>query len=368
MMNEQQNKVLAQPLFQTIALCVVTLSAACFARFGGVLPGIFLMMVASGILTVIFFSTPRLYVGLEILAMLVIFLIAGGMKPILLLYPVLSTVASVLMYAMIRRRARKATVIIGVTVLLLVVLVIALLYWYLASGNEFTISAMGELIGAYFEKIRLMMEKTVLDTYASMDERMLSIYEQRGISLEELIEADIKSVALSVELSKMILPGILLLVLQIFGYIAATAYYLTAKASYGTRLIPAPYWGIFPTQMTCVIFMILAALYALCSFFVSSTSTFMVLVLNMILAIVPCMLVCGVGCLRLRMKHPATRRGTIIILVLAVIGLVFMPGVVLPSAFLLLGFIGAQDVFMFRATAAMQDAEQNADEDDDFTD
>ena len=207
---------------------------------------------------------------------------------------------------------------------------------------------MQKVIDAAFEEIHAMMTALVRETYANLPPETIAAYEKSGVSLAQLISVAVQSVTESVMLVKMILPGILLLLVQLLGYVAVTAFQITARLSYGKELFCGMDWLIFPTKTTCGIYMATASIYALFSIFVSSTALFMVMVLNMLLAVLPSMIACGTSCLRMRLRHPYRKTKTLVLTILIALGSLFLPTYVLPVAILLLGFVGAQDVFILR--------------------
>ncbi|MBQ7309676.1 MAG: hypothetical protein IJW87_05805 [Clostridia bacterium] len=366
-MNEKTNKtVSAKPFFQTAVYCLFALASAICFRGALYLPALVLLMAACGVLAVLFFSCPRAFAVLEAAVLPTILFVASGMETLMLLFGGASIITAVTVFSCIRKRQEKSTATLMTTGVLLVLTAIALFIWYLASGNKLSLSAVQGLIDETFEDIYAMLEEVVRASYAALPEETVAIYESRGVTVAELISVALKSLREAVSLVKMILPGVLLFALQTLAYVAVTAFQTAAKLSYGETLIRASQYVIYPTKVTCVIYMLTASLYALCSIFVSSTALFMVMVLNMLLAVMPAMIVCGFSCLRMRMMHPFTKTRTIVITALVVIGCFLLPSYVAPVAVLLLGFVGAQDVFMLRTLREQKEREENGEDEDDY--
>lgn len=368
-MNQKSDKtVSAKPLFQTAALCLFALAAAFCFRSALYLPALFLVMAGGGILAVIFFSCPRVFAALEAAVLVAILFVASGMEPAALLFGGAALLASITVFICIRKRMEKGTVTLAVTGVLLVISLIAFAALYFAEGGELSLSAMQSMIDDIFEEIYETLTAAVRAGYAALPADTVAAYESRGVTLADLVSAAQESLRETVALVKMILPGILLFALQTLAYVAVTSFQTTAKLSYGEKLIPASQFVIYPTKVTCVIYMLTASLYAICAIFVSSTSLFMVMVLNMLLAVMPAMIACGFSCLRMRMLHPFTKTRTTVITILVVLGCLFLPSYVIPVAVLLLGFVGAQDVFMLRALREQKERIERGEDDEDFMD
>lgn len=366
-MNQTSDKtVSAKPLFQTAALCLFALAAAFCFRSALYLPALVLVMVGSGILAVLFFSCPRAFAALEAVAFVAILFVASGMALAILLFGGAALLASITVFLCIRKRMEKGAATLAVTGVLLVISLVAFAALYLAEGGELSLSAMQSTIDALFEKIYDALSVVVRAAYATLPADTIAAYEARGVTLAELVSETLSGLRETVTLLKMLLPGILLFVLQTLAYVAVTSFQTTAKLSYGEALIRASQFVIYPTKVTCVIYMLTASLYAICAIFVSSTSFFMVMVLNMLLAVMPAMIVCGFSCLRMRMLHPFTKTRTTVITILIVIGCLFLPTYVAPVAVLLLGFVGAQDVFMLRALREQKERIERGEDDEDF--
>lgn len=366
-MNQQSDKtVSAKPLFQTAALCLFALAAAFCFRSALYLPVLFLVMVGGGVLAVLFFSCPRVFAVMEATTFVSILFVASGMELTALLFGGAAIMTSVTIFICIRKRMEKGAVTLAVTSVLLVLSMISFAALYFAEGGELSLSAMQSMIDDLFEQIYEILAATVRATYATLPADTIEAYESRGVTIAELVSVALESVREAVMLSKMILPGILLFALQALAYIAVTSFQTTAKLSYGEALIRASQFVIYPTKVTCVIYMLSASLYAICTIFVPATSLFMVMVLNMLLAVMPAMIVCGFSCLRMRMLHPFTKTRTIVITILVVIGCLFLPTYVAPVAVLLLGFVGAQDVFMLRALREQKERIERGEDDDDI--
>ena len=366
-MNQQSDKtVSAKPLFQTAALCLFALAAAFCFRSALDLPALFLVMAGGGVLAVLFFSCPRVFAVMEAAALVAILFVASGMELAALLFGAAAIMASVTVFICIRKRMEKGAVTLAVTSVLLVLFMISFAALYLAEGGELSLSAMQSTIDGFFERIYETFAATVRATYAALPASTIAAYEARGVTVAELVTVALESVREAVMLAKMILPGIVLFALQALAYVTVTSFQTTAKLSYGETLIRASQFVIYPTKITCVIYMLTASLYAICAIFVPSTSFFMVMVLNMLLAVMPAMIVCGFSCLRMRMRHPFTKTRTIVVTILVVIGCIFLPTYVAPVAVLLLGFVGAQDVFMLRALREQKERIERGEDDDDM--
>jgi hypothetical protein len=96
--------------------------------------------------------------------------------------------------------------------------------------------------------------------------------------------------------------------------------------------------------------------------FFSSASTFLILVMNFWIALMPVMIACGFNGLIMRLKHPRFRKSMIFILILFAAACLFMTDIALSFGIFMLTFMGAQDVSLARTAEAAERKRRNSDE------
>jgi hypothetical protein len=150
----------------------------------------------------------------------------------------------------------------------------------------------------------------------------------------------------------------LLFAIQLLAYMEISAFRIVARTVRVDALLPEPRWKLVPTQISCIVYLAISVVYVLGSFFAEGDSIFMIAIVNLWLALLPTMLLCGVRVLVFRLKHPMYRMGTGMIVAIFVFGLFFVPSVALVLALFMVSFLGAQTVSAMHAIEAEKNKKQ----------
>lgn len=347
-MNQETKKptVNLRPLWLTMALCAVMLLGAVDLAFGIQTIGAIALMAAAGILTVIILTCEVYISVLDSLIPLVILFFAGGMQLWVPALGAVSVVCALVLSSLIKGKAPKTTAVVMVTVVLLAYLLVFAAVFYVLDGNSLSPSSVLDDINRVFDGIREDMALWAEDYVNSFPQSLLERYESLGIDKETLTESYVASAKATVDMFQMILPGLLLMAGQILGYLAVCFFVLSVKASRYDALLPEVKWVLYPTQITCIVFLIATFLYIILSFFVSNPFT--IVVFNLLLVLWPSMAACGMRGLSVRLRHPVLRKRTLLILALLVVFGFLFTAMALQLAAIVLAFLGAKDVLSLR--------------------
>jgi hypothetical protein len=163
-----------------------------------------------------------------------------------------------------------------------------------------------------------------------------------------LVEAYLTVMEDYVDWVQLLLPGCFIFLVQVMGYIGVLSFEKTARWTRFEEALPKMHWHLYPTQISCVIYILVTIVYIITSFFAPSSS-FAVIITNFWIALMPVMIACGFHSLRLRLKHPLLRRSTVFVLILLAVGCLFIPNAVFTFSVFMLTFMGAQDVSLSRS-------------------
>ncbi len=335
-------------------MCLFSLVAVLFDHFGLRLFSMAGLLIMAGIFAVIF-STMKSPIPLAVGMIVSVTLLqaAGGFS--LSFAGLLSLVSALVMAQMVKKRAEKTTVLVTLSAILGGGLVLLFVLEYALDGGSLAPSALMEQYHAFFKEMKVLLAEDVKEMVDGIDERTLAFYAQREITKEMLLQSYLDAMTTVVDLAELILPGILIMTVQFLAYILITAFRLAARLVHVEALLPAPRWHLFPTQISCVVYIIVAAIYILVSFFMEADSTLMVVLMNLWLTLLPVMLLCGFRVLLARLSHPMYRARTSMIVFIFVFGFFFLTAVALRLALFVLSFLGAQTI----STIHMVEAEKN---------
>lgn len=345
------------PLWLTAALCVVSLLSALDFGYGVGIFGMILMMAACGIFAVMMMIDGAFVSLANAAASLLILYFASGSQ-----YFVPALGAGYLLLALLlskcaaHRGAKTATVERIAVLIFLYVLAVGAVF-YAVDGHSLAPKALMADLDGFFHKIKLDRVANVMESADVISDSLLAFYERLGLTKEMLVEAQILSVEAAVDRAELLLPGLLIAAVQILSYFAVSVFCFVAKRLHAEVLLPSPRWALYPTQVSCVVYIITAILYMISSFF-GDNSMFAIIVMNLLLVLLPSMTACGVRGLVVRLKDPAQRGRVVVILALFGFGCLFMTGTVLPIAAILLAFLGAKDVSLMRMIAAEQNKKE----------
>ena len=332
-----------RPLGLTAALCLMSIASAIDMEYGTALVGYLLFAAMIGVLCVIFMTCERYIFVLDAVSMLVIlFFASSGSLQTALLGAVLIASAMILS-VFIRKKCEKTVAILAITISAWIGFTAVFAIFYAAEGGSLLPDDLLSRLNDIFDDFKVMGASLMREYIESMPEEFFAYYEQHEVTKDMLISVNIEAVETYVDYLQMLLPGFFVFAVQVWGYLSSRVFEKTVKLSRYDALLPQVRWELYPTQFTCIAYLVVATVYLLTSFF-SSTSVFALIVTNIWIALMPVMLACGFRSLRARLKHPQFRLSTVIILIVFAVGFFFMPDTALTFAIFMLAFMGAQDV------------------------
>ncbi len=335
-------------------MCLFSLVAVLFDHFGLRLGSMAGLVIMAGVFAVIF-STMKSPIPLAIGMTLSLTLLMATGGFFLSLSGVVSLLCAIVMAQMVKKRAEKTTVLVTLSVILGGGLLLLFLAEYALDGGSLAPSELMEQYHAFFKEMKVLLTEDVKEMVDGIDENTLALYAQWEVTKEMLLQSYLDTMTAAVDLAELLLPGILILTVQLLAYILISAFRLAARLVHVEALLPAPHWYLFPTQISCVVYIIVSAIYLLASFFMEADSTVMVVLMNLWLTLLPVMLLCGVRVLLARLAHPMYRARTSLIVVIFVFGFFFLAAVAFRLALFVLSFLGAQTI----STIHMVEAEKN---------
>lgn len=346
-----------RPFLLTLAMCALALLAAWSMEKGIMIFGLVCLLAMGGVFAVIFLTANHPAVMALGASFSVIFLqLLGGFVASLMGVVVL--IASLVLSYQIRLRVPKTTALVTASLILGGGFLLIAAVFYVIRGGSLAPSDLLEKYHAYFRELAVKISKQIHENNAAIDEKMLALYAQMGVTREMLLEADLDNMEMALDIAQLVLPGALIFMIQFVAYAQISAFRLTACISHVEALLPAPRWGLIPTQISCVVYTVVSVIYMIGSFLASATSSFMVIMANLWLVLLPTMLLCGVRVLLMRLRHPMYRMSTGLVVTIFVFGLFFLPSVALMFATFLLAFLGAQTMFNMHMMAAEKNKKQ----------
>lgn len=315
--------------------------------------GYFALMVALGILAVIYMTCERTICMLSTAALLIILLFASGKSVFLMSIGAVVALGAGALTVAIRKKSTKTSAVltVGVTVSAGYIAIAAL--FYAAQGNSLAISDLFEKLNSVFDSIKIVMSDMIKESVESLSEEMLAYYAKYDITKEMLWETTVITMEAFLDIVQLLLPGCFLFFVQTMAYISIVAFEKVARLVRCEVILPETRWILYPTQISCVIYILVTSAYLLAGFFAPS-STFAILTMNFWIALMPVMIACGFTGLIMRLKHPRFRKSMIFILVLFAAGCVFLTETALSFGLFMLTFMGAQDVSFARTAEAAE--------------
>lgn len=336
-----------RPLWLTMALCAVMLAAAADLAFGTQIIGMIALMGATGIFTVILLTCEMYISVLDGAVSLIILYFAGGLTVTMPAIGAVFIVCALVLSHLVKKRCAKTTAAVLLTVTLLLYFLILAVILYAANGYSLAPKDVMRELGGVFDKLRDRAADWANEYVDALPDNTKAFYSGLGIGMEELREVYVANAEAAVDTVQLLLPGEILFFLQVLAYLAVCFFVLAVKQARYEALLPEPKWVLYPTQITCIVFMVTTFVYMIVSFF-SQTSSLMVIAANLLLVLWPSMAACGIRGLMVRLKHPMFRRKTVFLIVLFIFFGLFMLNVMLPVAAVLLAFLGARDVSSLR--------------------
>ncbi|MBQ7308914.1 MAG: hypothetical protein IJW87_01935 [Clostridia bacterium] len=345
---QMQKKTDMRAFALTAVLCAISLVAALDMEYGTLILGHVLLMISVGILAVIFSVCDRAVFVLDAAAMLAILFFTSSGSIFASLYGACAVIAAIVLASAVRKKSEKTSAVLGVCLTITIGYAIVSLIWYASEGNSLVPSEMLSKLNGYFDSFKVPLAESVRASIDSLPEEMLAYYAKYEITKEMLLEVSLEAMEASVDMAQMLLPGTIIFLAQVMAYFGVVSFEKTVRASRCDVLLPSVRWFLYPSRLSCTVYLVITSIYAITLFF-AQASTFTILVTNCWIALMPVMLACGFRSLCLRLKHPRLRKTTIVILILFVIGAFFLPDTALSFGVFLLTFMGAQDVSFSRA-------------------
>ena len=337
-----------RPVALTLALAVLAILAAADIAYLTHMLGHLLMMVILGVLAVISMTCDKTVFALNAFALIVILFFASGQSLTVALLGAVLTMGALALSVAIGKKCMKTSAVLTVCAVVSVgyILVIALIY--AAEGNSLASDALFEKLNAVFDSVKAMMADVIREYVDSLSEEMLAYYAKYEVTKEILLETTLLTMEASLDIIQLLLPGIFLFLAQVMAYIAVSAFEKTARLVRCEVLLPHVHWRLYPTQITCVVYIVVTSAYLLAGL-IAPSSSFLLLMMNFWIALMPVMIACGFTGLFMRLKHPRFRKSMIFVLILFGAGCLFMASTAIPLGLFMLTFMGAQDVSLARA-------------------
>lgn len=312
---------------------------------------LFLRMAAVGIYTVILMTVSPLSAILCGAASLGISFAVSGVNTGALLPVIVHLILALVLSSCIRRKSAKSTSAVVLCLVLLLCGAVSFSILYVANGNTLSLKAILDDIRSTFDSIKSGAISLVDTYFASLPEDLLKAYAESGVDIHTIQGSFAEVVALLVDTIEVLLPALLIVAAEIAAYLATVFFDITVRLSRLDALLPEPKWVLFPTQISCVVFMVTTLLYVISSFF-GAANAFSVVITNLLLILLPSMAACGIRGLVVRLKHPLLRRKTVLLLILFLFFSLFTAGMALPFGIVILAFLGARDVSTLRIAEA----------------
>ena len=361
-MDQKERKTTSnlRPLGLTIALCLFSISAAWDMEYGIRIIGHLLMMGIIGILAVIFMTCPKHISVLDAISMLIILFFSSNGSLELALMGAALIVTALVLSAAVHQKSAKTSAVLAVCVTFTVGYILVWATFYAAQGNSLAPNELLTKLNDYFDSFKAPLAEFVHEYVEHLPEEVFAYYEKYEITKEMLISAYLEMMEDSVDMAQMLLPGCFVFIVQAMAYLGVVSFEKVVSLCRYDALLPEANWFLYPTQISCIIYLVVTAVYTITMFF-STTSVFAILVTNIWIALMPAMVACGFRSLRMRLKHPRFRRSTVVILILFVIGVFFFASSALSLGVFLLTFMGAQDVSISRS---VENVKHHFDDDD----
>ncbi len=343
----------------TALLAVFTILAALDITYLTHVVGHFFLMIVLGILAVIFMTCDRTVFVLNTVGLLIILFFVSGKSVMLALFGGVLILGALLLSVVVAKKSAKTSTVltVGVTVSLGYILVMALMY--VAEGNSLTVTALFEKLNGFFDSAKASMAELIRESVNSLSEEMLAYYAKYDITKELLLETTLITMESLLDLVQLLLPGGFLFLVQTMAYVSVASFEKTARLVRCDVILPETHWRLYPTQISCVVYIVVTSAYLLAGLF-SAVSAFSILMMNFWITLMPVMIACGLNGLIMRLKHPRFRKSMIFILVLFAAGCLFMTDTALSLGLFMLTFMGAQDVSLARTAEAAERKNRDA--------
>ena len=298
---------------------------------------------------------------LNTIALLIILFFASGKSVEIALLGFVLILGALLLSTVVGKKSTKTSAVltVAITVSLGYILVAALVH--AAKGNSLAPADLFEKLNGAFDSLKASMAEVIRVYIDSLSEEVLAYYAKLEVTKEILLETTLITMESFLDLMQLLLPGCFVFLAQTMAYIGVSSFEKTARLVRCDVILPEARWRLFPTQVTCIVYIIVTSAYLLSGFF-AAASTFLILMMNFWIALMPVMIACGCNGLIMRLKHPRFRRSTIFILIIFAAACLFRTDIAIPFGIFMLTFMGAQDVSLARTAEAAERKYRNSDE------
>ncbi len=346
-----KNKSNLRTLGLSSVLCILAVTAAADIEYGTHIIGHALFMMMLGILSVIFMTCEKSVFVLDAAALLAIVFFASNGSLMLTLLGAVIILSSMLLAYAVRKKSAKTSAVLIVSFTVTIGYLTVMAVFYAAEGNSLEFSELFSKLNAAAASVKVALSDVIRKSVESLPEEMIAYYAKHEISQEMLLEASLKAMEEYVDWMQLLLPGFFCALVQLMGYIGVTSFEKAVRILRYDAVLPEVRWHLYPTQISCVLYILITAVYLIISLF-GATASFAVIITNFWIALMPVMLACGFRSLLLRLKHPQLRRSMVFILILLAAGCFFMPNAIPTVCIFMLTFMGAQDVSLSRSAEA----------------
>ena len=287
-----KNNLSLRSLGLTVMLCALTVTVTADIAYGTHIIGHVLLMTLIGVLAVIFMTCEKTVSVLNAAVLVaIIFFTSNGSLMLSMFGCVLILGALLLAYAVQKKSAKTSAVLVVSTSVTIGYLIVMALF-YVAQGNSLAISELFSVFNELVDSIKISFADIIRQSVDSLSEEMLAYYAQYDITQEVLLETSLKAMEEYVEWLQLLLPGCFLFFAQVMGYFSVITFEKTARLVRCESVLPESRWRLYPTHVSCVIYILVTTVYIVASVF-SSTSAFAIIITNFWTALMPVMLVCG---------------------------------------------------------------------------
>ena len=335
----------------TVMFCLLAVTATADIAYGTHIIGHVLLMTVIGVLAVIFVTCEKTVSVLNATVLVAIIFFTSNGSLLLSMFGCVLILGALLLAYAVQKKSAKTSAVLVVSASVTIGYLIVMALFYVAEGNSLAISELFSVFNELVDSIKISLADAIRQSVNSLSEEVLIYYAQYDITKEVLLETSLKAMEEYVEWMQLLLPGCFLFFVQVMGYFSVIVFEKTARLVHCEAVLPESRWRLYPTHVSCVIYILVTTVYIITSFF-SSTSAFAIIITNFWTTLMPVMLVCGFRSLYLRLKHPQLRKRTIFTLILLGAGCFFIPDAVLTFGIFMLTFMGAQDVSLSRSVEA----------------
>ena len=352
------NFVKLRPLILILCMLIAASFAAMSMTEGVTVIGLILLTAMGGFFTTLLLIVSKtIYIVIPVIVSVFVLQIAGNFPASLT--GLVALIAAFSLSYCVSRRKPKLTALFSVSLILGGGFLLIAAILYVMRGGSLSPSALLKKYQETFDLLKIQSSVPIHDMINGMSEEMLMLYERAGITKEMLLNVYLENMELVIDALQLSMPGICLFGIQFVAYAEISAFRLSARLCRVNALLPSLHWSIYPSQTSCIVYLIVAVLYMVSTFFSSGESVFPILSSNMWLTLLPMMLFCGTNVLTMRLRNPRFRTGTCVILAAFVLGFFFLRSVAVQLALFSLSFLGAQTAWTQRVLEAEKQKNNN---------